>query len=410
MQDRYDVAIVGAGAAGLAAARRLAGSPLSIVVLEARERIGGRAWTQRLTPDLPVDFGCEWLHSADRNLLVPMVEHAGFALDRTPPAWGRQAGNIGFPREEQAAFGRAYDAFEARLAAAAGAGKEGPAADFLEPGGRWNPLIDAVSSYYNGAEYAYVSVQDYAAYEDSGVNFRVRGGYGAAIAALGAGAPVVTDCPVTTIHRDGAELRLETPRGTLSARAVIVAVPTPHLAQGGLAFSPGLPEKREAAAGLPLGLADKVFLALSDPEALPADQHLFGATDRTETGSYNLRPSGQPYVEAFLGGANARALEGEGHGALAAFAIEELAGLLGSDIRRRLTPMAETRWANDPWALGAYSHALPGCAGMRAALAQPVDGRIFFAGEATSPHAFSTAHGAWESGMRAADEALAALG
>jgi monoamine oxidase len=186
-------------------------------------------------------------------------------------------------------------------------------------------------------------------------------------------------------------------------------VPTPYIAEGRLAFSPGLPEKVQAAAGLPLGLADKAFLTLVEPEALPSDEHLFGRTDRTETGSYHLRPFGRPYVEVFLGGRNARNLEGEGPGALCAFAIEELTALLGSGARARLAPLGETRWASDPWALGAYSHALPGCGGMRAVLAAPVDGRIFFAGEATSPHAYSTVHGAWESGLRAADEAKAAL-
>jgi monoamine oxidase len=252
-------------------------------------------------------------------------------------------------------------------------------------------------------------VLDYAAYEDSGVNWRVREGYGAAVARLAQGLPVVTDCGVSLIHHDGADLRLETSRGTLSARAVILAVPTPHIAQGRIRFSPGLPEKTEAAAGLPLGLADKAFLALAEPEDLPVDEHLFGRPDRTETGSYHLRPFGRPYIEAFVGAGLARALEGEGPGAIAAFAIEELAGLLGSGVRRRLTPLGETAWASDPWALGSYSHALPGHAAARAKLAEPVDGRIFLAGEATSANFFSTTHGAWMSGERAAEEALAAL-
>jgi monoamine oxidase len=86
-----------------------------------------------------------------------------------------------------------------------------------------------------------------------------------------------------------------------------------------------------------------------------------------------------------------------------------LVGLMGADVRRKLAPLGETAWAADPFALGSYSHALPGSAGSRAALAAPVDNRLFFAGEATSPHAYSTAHGAWETGVRAAEEALAAL-
>ena len=82
---------------------------------------------------------------------------------------------------------------------------------------------------------------------------------------------------------------------------------------------------------------------------------------------------------------------------------------MGSEFRRRLHPLGETAWAHDPWALGAYSHALPGHMGDRPILAAPVENRIFFAGEATHPTFYSTVHGAWESGVRAADDALAAL-
>lgn len=407
MQDHFDVVVVGAGAAGIAALRALDGTGLTSVALEARPRIGGRAHTIT-THHMPLDLGCGWLHSADVNPLAPMIEAAGFAIDRTRPAWEKQAGNQDFPPQDQDAFGEAYDAFDERLAQAAKAGVDRPASDFFEPDGRWNALIDAVSTYYNGVEYGGVSVLDYDAYQDSGMNWRVSAGYGAAIASFAPRDRIVIDCPVTMIHHDGPDIRLETPRGVVHARAVIVAVPTPALSQGQIAFSPALPDKREAAAGLPLGVADKVFLRMTDPEGLPMDGHFFGRPDRTETGSYHLRPFGRPYVEGFVGGRAALTLEGEGPGALAAFALEELAGLLGSHVRGKLEPMAQTAWAADPWALGSYSHALPGCAGARAVLAEPV-GRLFFAGEATSADAYSTAHGAWDSGERAARQAISAL-
>jgi len=413
MKDHFDVAVIGAGAAGIGATARLP-AHLDVVVLEARDRIGGRGWTLHSRPDLPLDAGCGWLHSADRNPLAPLIEGAGFALDRSPPSWDRQAGNQGFPAEAQRAFAAAYDAFEDRLAQAADAGVDAPAAAFFDPASPWNPLIDAVSSYYNGAEYDQVSVLDYAAYLDTGVNWRVRDGYGAGIAALAAAMtprrePVVLDCPVTAIDHGARPIRLTTAKGVVSARAVIITVPTPLLAEGRIRFTPALPGKAAAAAGLPLGLADKAFLHIVDPQGLPGEGHLFGRTDRTATGSYHLFPFGRPYIEVFLGGRHARELEGEGPGAMTAFALEELSGLLGSAIRRGLTPIAETAWARDPWALGAYSHALPGHAGDRAILAAPVNGGLFFAGEATHPTFYSTAHGAWESGQRAADEAVAAL-
>ena len=119
---------------------------------------------------------------------------------------------------------------------------------------------------------------------------------------------------------------------------------------------------------------------------------------RTAMGTYHLRPFGQPCIEGFFGGRFARELEDAGDGALAAQSIDEIVAFLGNDYRRKLKPLAELRWAHDPFARGSYSHALPGHADAREVLAAPVDGRLFFAGEATSPNFFSTAHGAREVG------------
>jgi monoamine oxidase len=407
-EAEFDVAVVGAGAAGLAAARVLGGAPVRFVLLEARSRVGGRAVTAAPWRDLPLDLGAGWLHSANRNVLAQGFEAAGYPLDKTPPHWTRQAGNQDFSAEAQEAFWRAYSDFEARLDRAAESGRDGPAAAHLSPGCRWNPLLDAVSSYYNGAELDLISVLDYAAYVDTGTNWRAANGYGATLAAY-AGAAAALDCAVSRIDHTGAVLRLATPRGEVVARTAIVAVPTTVIAGGGLAFAPDLPAKREAAEALPLGLADKVFIALDEPEELPVEGHLFGHIDRAATGSYHTRPIGRPLIEGYFGGRYAEALEAEGEGALAACAMDELVGLIGSDFRRRAKPIAATRWRSDPWARGSYSHALPYHAGARAALGKPIDERLFFAGEAVSPHFYSTVHGAWETGEAAARAALAAV-
>lgn len=415
MRSDFDVVIVGAGAAGLAAADRLAGSGLDVVAVEARERIGGRAETIDLASPadpaavFPVDRGCGWLHSADINPLVPLIEAAGFALDHTPAAWQREAEERHFPIAEQRRFAEAVEAFEARVEAAVGAGIDRPAADLFEPGNRWNPLIDAVSSYHNGAEFDQVSILDYSTYHDTEVNYRVRDGYGAAIARLGSSADVIFRCPVRTIDHGGRTVRIETARGTLNARAVIVTVPTPHLAEARIRLMPALPAKVEAAGHLPLGLANKAFIGLLRPEAFAEGSRFLGDIGRTATASYHVRPFGRPYIEAYAGGRNARALEAEGEGALTAFALDELKGLLGAEALKGFVPLGETAWASDPHARGGYSYALPMQSGARARLAEPTDGRLFWGGEATHPTAFSTAHGAWASGRRAAEEALAAL-
>jgi monoamine oxidase len=260
----------------------------------------------------------------------------------------------------------------------------------------------------NGCELDQVSILDMDAYEDTNINWRVRRGYGALMAAYGASLPLAFHCNVTLIDHSGAGLRIETSRGTLRARKAIVTVPTNLIADEAVRFHPALPAKVDAARGLPLGLANKVTLALDQPEDLPEEGNLRAATMRAAMGSYHLRPFGQACIEGFFGGSFARELDDAGDGALSAQAIDDIVAMLGSDYRARLKPLVESRWAHDPFARGSYSHALPGHAGMRAVLAAPVDGRLFFAGEATSPNFFSTAHGARDSGERAAQEVVAA--
>ena len=403
-----DVAVIGAGAAGIAAARACRARTLNVLTLEARSRPGGRAFTT-LAEGWPVDLGCGWLHSADRNPLVPIARDLGFEVDERTPPWRDTNAALGFARGEQRAFRAAQAAFYERLEEAAKSPGDRPAADLLDPNEPWNPLIDAVSTYVNGTELDRLSTRDFVNYDDTEINFRVVEGYGALFARLAADTPIVFDCAARVIDRSGARLRIETDKGDVHARAVIVTVPTGVIASGALRFAPDLPEKVEACGALPLGIANKLFLAVSGAEELPENARLFGARDRVGTGAYHLRPFDRPLIEGYFGGALARELEAGGLAGFADFAIGEIAAALGSSWKSRLRPLCVSAWASDPFALGSYSHALPGEWGRRAVLAEPVEERIFFAGEATSPHDFSTAHGAWESGERAADEAARAL-
>jgi monoamine oxidase len=407
LPSEVDIAVIGAGAAGLGAARALENSGLSVIVLEARDRVGGRGHTIMAAPDVVFDVGCGWLHSADKNSFVKIAQQLHFEIDKTRPPWRELGAHIGFPLQERIDFIQALDAFDERVEEAAGNGRDEAASNYLEPGNRWNPMIDAISTYINGCELDAVSVRDAGAYEDTEINWRIRRGYGALMTAYGGPCPLALNAQVTLIDHSGTRVRIETSQGTLFAGKVIVTVPTNLIADEAVRFHPALPAKLDAARGLPLGVADKVMLALDDPEALPKDGNLRGATMRTAMGSFHLRPFGQPCVEGYFGGSFAKTLEDVGNGALAAQSIDEIVALLGSDFRRKLKPLAESRWAHDPFARGSYSHALPGHAGKRAVLAAPVDGRLFFAGEATSPNFFSTAHGARDSGERAAREVLA---
>ncbi len=407
--SEFDVVVIGAGAAGLAAARRIATAPLSLHVLEARDRAGGRGWTLRDATGLPIELGCGWLHSADENEWCIIAATLGFALDRTRPQWRTQWKNLSFPPADHDDFRATLERFWDRLDAGGDAEKDVPGASFLEPGGRWNGLINAISTYMNGVELDGLSARDFWRYRDTGINWRVVEGYGTLIAALAEGLDISFACPAEVIDHGGRRIRIATPRGDIAARAVIVTVPTDVLAAGVPRFAPELPDKIAAADALPLGVADKVYLRLTGGEDIPNDAHLYGAIDRVETGSYHLRPLGRPLVEGYFGGEFARELEQEGEAGFASFAIDQLAALIGNDIRKRLELIAASNWVRDPWARGSYSRARPGHADARQVLAAAVDQRLFFAGEACSRDDFSTAHGAYRSGVVAAEQAISAL-
>lgn len=403
-----EVVIVGAGAAGIAAGRRIADAGLDCLVIEARLRLGGRSWTTNDHSEFPIDLGCGWLHSADRNPWREAAELQGRLIDKTPPPWMRPSAPIGFALSEQAAFFRAQRAFYERLDSLAEENPDVAAATFLEPRGRWNALINAVSTYVSGAELDRVSARDFSRYADSGVNWRVVEGYGSVIVAHGHGLRVTLGCPVRLVDRRGRRLRVETPEGAITTDAAIVTIPTPLLTEEAIRFVPPLPEKADAAAGLPLGLANKLFLSLSDAEEFDKESRLFGRTDSSRTGVYHFRPFGRPQIEAYFGGRLAADLETAGDEVFVEFAIGELVGLLGSDFAHRIKPLKLHRWGTDPFSRGSYSYALPGKADCRAALAAPVDDRVFFAGEACSQSYYSTAHGAYFTGVAAAEQVIAA--
>jgi monoamine oxidase len=404
-----DVAVVGAGAAGVAAGRRLVEAGLDVLVLEARNRLGGRAHSVPTLLGHAFDVGCEWLHSAGRNPWTGIARKLNFSIDERLPDWGSRV-SWHFGEAAQHEWYLAREAFDERCERAAEGPSDRAEAELLEPGGRWNGLIGAISTWANGTELEHVSVKDHAQYENDELNWRVLEGYGTLISTYGAALPVSFGTVVERINHRGRTITVATNRGDVSARAVIVTVPTNLLARESIRFVPALPDKIAAAAGLPLGIANKLFLAIEGPaDDLPRDRHLIGSVERVRTGGYQMRPHGWPVIGGYFGGSLGRDLEADDGRAMVAFALDELAGLFGGDIRRRLAPVAQSRWVGDPLANGSYSCALPGHAEDRRTLIEPVDERLYFAGEACSINFFGTAHGAYISAVAAAEQAIAAL-
>ena len=406
----FDVVVVGAGAAGVGAGCALAAAGRRFVILEARDRVGGRAWTLDSGHGFPVDLGCEWLHSAPSNPLVPLARSRGIAVDEYGEYWAEEWNRAKLGAATYGEFRNAVEGLFARAEALAAAG--GPDAalgDLLAADHPWRPAIEATCGWVTGGRLDQISAVDLGRSEEAKVNWRLPGGYGALIRALAEGLPVRLSTLVTGIDWRGRHVIVETAQGRLTARRVIVTLPTNVLAGGGIAFRPTLPaEKLQAAANLPLGANLKLFLKVEgEPFGPSRDHQLPTRYDRAESSFVHVHPFGRPLVAAYFGGDLARDLETAGLAAMADFAEAELAFNHGEKIRGNFTALAASAWMADPLAGGAYSYARPGAVGARATLAQPLDDRLYFAGEATSPGSFATAHGAFVSGQTAAEAALA---
>jgi monoamine oxidase len=409
MGTDWDV-VIGGGAAGIGAVRRLTTSGLSTLLLEASQRIGGRAFTVNIAGHA-LDLGCGWLHSADRNPWVDIAKASGFAVDRKRSAWGQQYGDLGFSRADQDAADEAYGAWHERLLSASP--QSDCAADALEAGGPWNAYLQAMSGYISGVGLERLSIADYLAYDQASTrhNWRVPAGYGSLVAAsLPAAIALRLATLVEAINLEAAGVSIVTQGGTITTRSAILTVSTAVLTGGTIRLPTELDEWCHAAASLPLGSNEKLFLEIVGNSPFEPETHVIGDPRNPHTGSYYIRPFGRPLIEGFYGGEGARVLEEGGPAAGFAYAIDQLAALFGSAVRRQLRPLVVPNWTRMDYVGGAYSYALPGCADARKILARAFDQQLFFAGEATHRDAFSTAHGAYQSGLRAADEAIAALG
>ncbi len=406
-----DLVIIGAGASGLAAAHEVERKKLSYVLLEAKPRAGGRTFTEAASLGVPFDHGAYWMHSASLNPYAKIADSLGFtyrkeAHQRRVFMGDRWATDREI--QEREAF------FERSLAAvmdAGRAGKDVPYSHVVEEGGPWRPLFDQWTAAVNGVDPDEASTLDHANYRDTGENWPVREGFGELVVRHASGIRVETDTPALRVRWGGPALRVETPKGTLSAKGVILTVSTGVLASGVIRFDPPLPEwKQSAIQAIPMGKANKVAFRFSrDVFDVPDDSSATLFAESSSTLGFQLRHFGQNLAIGYLGGRFCSEMEAAGPKAMEDFGLERLKSLFGSGIVKHLLGSISTAWESDPFIRGAYSAARPGSAHRRADLAVPVEDRLFFAGEAASREFFSTVHGAYFSGVEAAEAAARAI-
>jgi monoamine oxidase len=421
-----DVVIVGAGVAGLAAARALMAAHKNVLVVEARERIGGRAFTDSTTFGFPFDQGAQWIEAGKTNPAMAILREAN-----AKPILDRQEQTLYLAgkepaREEYARFEKI--AVDASRKIAAALRKPPPLAGLgVTPGKEPDVIVGRlltpqdplerlayalVGPLEAGVENNELSARDFTRQPDTDPQYSVAEGLGAVIARWGAKVPVKLATRVVRVDSTGTLVQIVTTGGELNAKAVIVTVPTGVLAAGPFGFAPQLSAaKREAIVQLPMALYNKIAISFARKAIdAPAGRSVSGLTRKGQAFDAVVRPYNRDAAVVFVGGAHARELEEQGGGAAASFALSAMAEIYGDDIRGVVAHSFATRWGKDPFARGSWSMAIPGRVEARLVLAQPHHDRVFFAGEATDPVWATRVGGAYASGLRAAGEALAVLG
>jgi monoamine oxidase len=408
-QEAVDAVVVGAGAAGIAAARRLRAGKAQVEVFEAGARIGGRCVTETASLGLPFDLGAHSIYDPGSNAPVAA---AGTDFEVYPAPRGLTV-RVG-PRNARDAELETFLSLlvsTRRAIDQAGRGKRDMAAARALPPdlGIWQPTVEfALGPYFCGKPLAQVSAEDMAQAATRDFAAFCRQGYGALLASLAKGLPVHLSDPATQLNWDRRGVEVITAKGRLRARTAVVTMSTNALVAGKIAFKPDLSRGHlEAAGNLSLGSYDHVGLLIpGNPFGLQRDDLVFERASGARTAALLANVSGSDLHIVELAGDTGRELSAQGADAMIDFAREWLVGLFGSRARNTITKSRATRWNHEPWVLGAMSAATPGNADARRLLREPLGGRIWFAGEAVHETKWGTVAGAWEAGERAAHAAL----
>ncbi|MCH7868301.1 MAG: FAD-dependent oxidoreductase [Myxococcales bacterium] len=413
----FDVVIVGAGVAGMSAARALQDNGLSVQILESKDRIGGRAYTDSHTFAVPFDHGCAWMSGGPYNPLVQIADKCGFeSVERFFPRLehktfvGTAAGGWVNDDEARARDRYVQDCYSA-IDAAALQGGDVSIADVIDTTSVWAPHLENYLRALQGGDLAEISALDFAKDEADGDELYLPRGYGALIHEFGKDLPVDLGAAVKSIAWSGDGVESRTSKGTISSKVAIVTVSTGVLAANRIRFEPGLPDTTRAAiAALPMGRLAKV--------AIQFDRNIYGSYtddcfvyyDSPHASMCIITGYGDSTMAvAYAGGPLADELEALGVEGAADYLLDRLEKVFDSKLRQYVTATDCTQWGSDPNVGGSYTIALVGHAGARVALAEPIENRLFFAGEATSEHHYGYAHGAFLEGRAAAEKVVALL-
>lgn len=416
------VIVIGAGIAGLAAAAQLRRQGHAVTVLEARDRIGGRLHTQTRWAGPPMDLGASWIHGAGpANPVAQLARQLGARLAETRMSSGETYGDGSALEDADEAL---LERLREEVAQAAGQPPQGADRSLREHvlaqlGGLRRPaqerrLIDFILNTTYEHEHGGAAHQLSAQWFDSseahdGPELVFLDGYQVLTRHLAQGLDIRLGHEVKAIQHGGpGPVTVQTRQGAFSAQQVVVTLPLGVLQAGQVTFSPALPAaKQQAIAHLGMGVLNKCCLLF--PQAFWNTQldwlsHLPPAGHEGEWAEWVsfARPTGQPVLMGFNAAEMGRRIEDWSDRAIVESAMGALRRMMGRELPAP-TDALITRWASDPFSRGSYScHVLGSHPSQRQDLARPVGGRLFFAGEATDTEHYQTVHGAYRSGLRAA--------
>ncbi len=406
-----DVVVIGAGAAGLAAAKTLASNGREFAVLEASHRIGGRAYTEDVHPGAPFDLGAHWIHSPTINPLFSLANAEGSALEEedeedyefyTVDAYFEDGAWL--PGSSSKSLGQFVLAQFERVEAAMEGGEDAAVVDLIDNDHRWAPYLHLFFGQDFTCDVDQISAADGVSFEHHGNDYAVVDGMGRLLQCWGASIPVELNAAVRQVDWSGDRIRLQTARGEVVANQVILTVSTGVLANRQIEFVPALPADKQTAIGdLPMGSCTRIAIAFDSDvlEPWPAD-FTIKPNDQLPL-HFRNRPFGYDYVEVVTGGRFAEWMEKVGEQATIDLVLDYLAEIEPDRRKLNVTRRIVSAWDGDPWTRGSYSYARPGKLSAREALAQPIDQRLFFAGEACVIGQQATVHGAMQSGTAVAN-------
>lgn len=417
------VVVVGAGIAGLAAAGELARAGLETVVLEARRRIGGRVVTDR-SSGVALNLGAAWIHGARDNPIAEIVARHGLrtaptdhlAIAVVDPERGALS-----ERETLREVKRVITMANELIGIAPTLGEDVSVEEVVRD--RWRDADPALArtirlalrwmTIVMAADPARLSGKHWGQDDDDlGPDLFMVDGYDRVAEVLARGLDVRMDQVVRRIAQDAHGVTVETDERAFSGEAAVVTLPLGVLQEGSVVFEPALPEeKRRAIARLGMGVLNRVSLRFERafwPEAHP---HIVPLVDDTGpiAGFHNLLAYGSSAtLDAWTAGDAARKLERETDARVAEIAMALLRRTFGRAVPDPVG-VHVTRWLRDPFARGSYSYLPVGASGRDYELAAAPAGRLAFAGEHTSRAHPSTVHGAYLSGIRAAEELIGSV-